>query len=136
MAMSAGLGNSQGYWASSFSLDKQAIGVDATYARHGDTFQRILVATPQLAENDRENIRLRLSPVSNFRVIISRNNYLARAQDGSAIRATVTRSTGPAFSSRGTARSRPRGSFLVDPVHLSLASLDRFADDTHAHPRP
>ena len=37
----------------------------------------MLVATPQLSENDKENIRFELHPASNFRIVVSRNNYQA-----------------------------------------------------------
>ena len=77
MALSAGLGNNQPYWSSSFTLDKHWMSLDASYARSGDAFRRVLVATPQLAENDRENIRFELTPVKNVRIVVSRNNYIS-----------------------------------------------------------
>ena len=58
-------------------MDRRWMLLDASYALSGHDFQRVLVATPQLSENDRENIRLELRPVTNFRIVISRNNYLA-----------------------------------------------------------
>jgi len=77
MALSAGVGNNQPYGSASFSMNKRWVVLDASYARSGDNFRRVLVATPQLSENDRENIRLELRPLSNVRVILSRNNYLS-----------------------------------------------------------
>jgi len=77
MALSAGLGNNQPYWSSSFTLDKHWMALDATYARSGDAFRRVLVATPQLSENDRENIRFELTPLKNVRIVVSRNNYIS-----------------------------------------------------------
>ncbi len=47
------------------------------------------LSTPQLAENDRENIRLELRPTNNFRIIISRNNYLSSFSPNEFERATV-----------------------------------------------
>jgi hypothetical protein len=77
MALSAGLGNNQPYWSSSFTFDKHWMSLDATYARSGDAFRRVLVATPQLSENDRENIRFELTPLKNVRIVVSRNNYIS-----------------------------------------------------------
>jgi hypothetical protein len=89
VALSAGLGNNQPYWATSFMIDKRWIALDASYAGAGDKFRRVLVATPELAENDRENIRLELKPSSNMRVIVSRNNYLSSFAPNSVERAMV-----------------------------------------------
>jgi hypothetical protein len=77
MALSAGLGNNQPYWSSSFTLTKSWMALDASYAGSGDSFRRVLVATPQLSENDRENIRFELKPLKNVRIVVSRNNYLS-----------------------------------------------------------
>jgi hypothetical protein len=77
IALSAGMGNNQGYGAASFSIDKHWMALDASYALAGNAFRRVLVATPQLSENDKENIRFELHPAPNFRIVISRNNYLA-----------------------------------------------------------
>jgi hypothetical protein len=77
MALSVGIGNNQPYGSSSFAMDERWVALDASYTLSGRNFQRVLVATPQLAENDRENIRLELRPATNVRIIISRNNYLA-----------------------------------------------------------
>ncbi len=58
-------------------MSEHWMSLDASYAREGNDFRRVLVATPQLAENDRENIRLELKPFSRFRIVMSRNNYLS-----------------------------------------------------------
>jgi hypothetical protein len=76
-ALSAGIGNNQPYGASSFTVDKHWVILDASYALAGHNFQRIQVASSQLSENDRENVRLELRPASNVRIVISRNNYLS-----------------------------------------------------------
>jgi hypothetical protein len=89
MALSAGVGNNQPYGASSFTISKRWVSLDASYARSGDAFRRVLVSTPQLAENDRENIRLELKPFSNFRIVINRNNYLATFSPNVVQRAMV-----------------------------------------------
>jgi hypothetical protein len=89
MALSAGLGNNQPFWASSFSLTKLWMTLDASYAGSGNAFRRVLVATPQLSENDRENIRLELKPLRNVRIVVSRNNYLSSLAPDLVERATV-----------------------------------------------
>jgi hypothetical protein len=89
MALSAGLGNNQPYWSSSFTLARSWMTLDASYARSGDTFRRVLVTTPQLAENDRENIRLEIAPAKNVRINVSRNNYLSSFAANTVERAAV-----------------------------------------------
>jgi len=89
MALSAGVGNNQPYGASSFTISKRWMSLDASYARSGDAFRRVLVSTPQLSENDRENIRLELKPFSSVRIVINRNNYLATFSPNLVQRATV-----------------------------------------------
>ena len=89
MALSAGLGNNQPYWSSSFTLIKRWMALDASYARSGDAFRRVLVTTPQLSENDRENIRFEFSPIKNARIVVSRNNYLSSFADNMVERAMV-----------------------------------------------
>ena len=74
VALSAGIGNNQPYWASSFSYFKRWMAFDASYARSGDAFHRVLVTTPLLSENDRENLRFELTPFSRVRIVASRNN--------------------------------------------------------------
>ena len=85
MSMSAGLGNNQPYWASSFSLTKHRMALDVSYAGSGDAFRRVLVRTPQLADNDRENIRFELTPLKNVRIVVSRNNYLSTFTANAAV---------------------------------------------------
>ena len=89
MALSAGLGNNQSFWASSFTLSKRWMSLDASYSGSGESFRRVLVATPQLSENDRENIRLELKPLKNMRIVVSRNNYLSSFTPGVVERAAV-----------------------------------------------
>jgi hypothetical protein len=89
VGLSAGIGNNQPYGSSSFTMDKRWVVLDASYALSGRNFQRVLVATPQLAENDRENIRLELRPATNVRIVISRNNYLASFMPNQYERAMV-----------------------------------------------
>jgi hypothetical protein len=89
MALSAGLGNNQPYWSSSFTLRKRWMALDASYAGSGDAFRRVLVATPQLTENDRENIRFELKPLKNLRIVVSRNNYISSFTPSMVERAAV-----------------------------------------------
>jgi hypothetical protein len=89
MALSAGAGNNQAYGASSFRWSNPRLSVDASYAFTGSGFQRVEVSAPQLTESDRENIRVEFAPISQIRIVASRNNYLAPLEAGAASRATV-----------------------------------------------
>ena len=89
LALSAGIGNNQPYGAASFTMTNHWMALDASYARSGEDFRRVLVQTPQLAENDRENIRLELRPWSNFRIVLNRNNYLSSFTTNTVERALV-----------------------------------------------
>jgi hypothetical protein len=77
MAMSAGLGNNEHYWASSFELARKWISLDASYAMAGDAFRRVVVDTPILTELNRENVRLELSPARFLHFTASRQNYIS-----------------------------------------------------------
>ena len=89
MALSAGIGNNRPYGSSSFTMDKHWLLLDASYALAGNNFQRILLTTSQLSENDRENIRLELRPATNARIVVSRNNYLSSFSPNEFERAMV-----------------------------------------------
>lgn len=89
MALSGGIGNNQHYTATSFAMDRRWVILDASYALSGDAFRRVLVATPQLAENDRENIRAEFRPKTNYRIIVSRNNYFTDIPSQGLVRAAV-----------------------------------------------
>ena len=88
-ALSAGMGNDQPYAASSFSWSSTKFSVDASYALTGKTFQRVEITTPELTENDRENVQVVFSPFRQVRIVASRNNYLSPLEAGVASRATV-----------------------------------------------
>ncbi len=101
MAMSAGLGNNQHYWASSFGLARKWISLDASYAMAGDAFRRVVVDTPILTELNRENVRLELSPARFLHFTASRQNYISPVSEepnAPEIRATVN-----SFGAWGTA---------------------------------
>jgi hypothetical protein len=89
MALSGGIGNDQHYAATSFAMDRHWMLLDASYALSGDAFRRVLVATPQLEESDRENIRAEFRPAANFRVIVNRNNYFTDIPSQGLVRAAV-----------------------------------------------
>jgi hypothetical protein len=89
MALSAGVGNDQAYGASSFSWSTPMFSVDASYALTGNAFKRVEVTTPELTENDRENVRVVFAPFKSVRIVASRNNYLAPVESGITSRAAV-----------------------------------------------
>ncbi len=88
-ALSAGIGNNQSYGSSSYSMNERWMSLDASYTLEGNAFRRVIVATPQISENDRDNIRFDFHPINNFRVVVSRNNYLASFAPNVFERATV-----------------------------------------------
>jgi hypothetical protein len=89
MALSAGMGNDQAYGASSFSWSTPLLSVDASYALTGNAFKRVEVTSPELTENDRENVRIEYAPFRSVRIVASRNNYLSPMEAGVASRAAV-----------------------------------------------
>ena len=119
LAVSAGIGGNEPYAASTLSLDRRWIILDAGYSRAGENFRRVAATEPQFSESDRESLRLQLAPVDNLRIVVSRNNYLAPQNSGLTGRATVnafgfwtsvagTQFHGSLFQST-TAISRSRG---------------------------
>ena len=89
LAMTAGLGSGEGYWASTVKLNKEWLIVDGGYIRSGAAFRRIVVQSPRFAENDRENVRVELIPARNLRFVMSRDNYVSPLDSGLPIRAAV-----------------------------------------------
>jgi hypothetical protein len=89
LAVSAGVGANQPYAASTLTLDRGWISLDAGYARAGDAFRRVVASSPQFSESDRESFRLQLAPADNLRIVVSRNNYLAPENSGLPGRAVV-----------------------------------------------
>lgn len=75
--LSAGLGNNQRHWATSFDFVRTWIEVQASYTHAGDSFRRICVEAPVVTETDRENIRIEFKPWRVLQFAVSRNNYLA-----------------------------------------------------------
>jgi hypothetical protein len=63
--------------------------VDASYALTGNAFKRVEVTSPELTENDRENVRIEYAPFRSVRIVASRNNYLSPMEAGVASRAAV-----------------------------------------------
>lgn len=129
MALSAGIGNNQPYGSSSFSVDKKWLVFDASYTLAGDNFRRVLVATPQLSENDRENLRLELHPWSKVRFIVSRNNYFASLApaSGSACCDSIARAMVQGVSaSAGFAGFETYGSLFQSATSLGSSTASAF----------
>lgn len=92
LALAGGIGSNQHYWASSFDFVRKRIALEASYAWAGDAFRRVRVETPALAEVNKENVRLKLSPLSGLHFVLGRENYLAPApasSGGGELRAAV-----------------------------------------------
>jgi hypothetical protein len=122
MALSAGIGNNQPYGSSSFSMDEHWMLLDASYTEAGDEFRRVLVATPQLSENDRDNIRFELHPWSTVRFIASRNNYFSYLAPGLFARAAVEGFSG----SVGFAGFQTYGSLFLSSTSLGSSTATAF----------
>jgi len=89
LAFAGGLGNNQGYGASSLDFHRKWISLQSSYARAGRDFRRVRLESPLVAETDRENIQLDLVPLRNLRFSASRQNFLTPASVTSNARATV-----------------------------------------------
>lgn len=82
VALAGGVGANQGYFASSFSLERDWITLKTSYLEVGERFRRITVRTPLFSETDRENILISLRPKSFIRLTASRNNFLQPSTGG------------------------------------------------------
>jgi hypothetical protein len=89
LAASGGLGSNQPYGAVTAEYDRSWITVLAGYVQSGRAFQRIRVDNPLLAETDRENIRVELSPRRWLHLNYDRENYVSPDQKGLFPRASV-----------------------------------------------
>jgi hypothetical protein len=89
-AFSGGVGANHGYLGSSFSAEWQWVSIKAAYMLTGHQFHRVVVQTPIVSENDRENILLTLHPKRFLTLTAGRFNFLQSQQDTvPASRATV-----------------------------------------------
>jgi hypothetical protein len=103
LAMAAGIGSNQHYWATSFDFDRHWIAFRGSYALAGNAFQRIHAASSPVTESNRENLRLDLLPTRNLGFSVVRQNLLAPAfsRGGPSVRATVNGFTASASGLAG-----------------------------------
>ncbi|MGH7970962.1 MAG: hypothetical protein ACREIC_19755, partial [Limisphaerales bacterium] len=80
-ALSGGVGGNHGYLGSSLSAEWQWISLKVAYMLAGSQFRRVVVQTPIVSENDRENILLTLHPKRFLTLTAGRFNFLQSAQD-------------------------------------------------------
>ncbi|HEX6435113.1 MAG TPA: hypothetical protein VFZ87_12770 [Gemmatimonadales bacterium] len=85
-----GMGSDRPYAASSLTLRRGRLGVQASYAWNPDRFRRVAVPTPNQTEVDRDNIMITYDLGPQFSVGVARQNFVQDSADA----APVTRATG------------------------------------------
>jgi hypothetical protein len=76
LATTSGIGNNQGYWAGSLDFKRDWIAVQSSYTLVGDSFKRVEVEAPLVAETAGANLRVQLHPMQRLAVVLSHQNYL------------------------------------------------------------
>jgi hypothetical protein len=106
-----GMGSDRPYTASSITLRRGSLGVQASYAWNPERFRRVAVPTPNQTEVDRENIMVTYDLGPQFSVGAGRQNFVQDSADA----APVTRATGTTVFAGG----RWRGLRLTSGVYHS-----------------
>lgn len=88
LALAGGVGNSEGYAASSLKMDRGWISLLAGYTQAGRDFRRVHLLNQPAAETDRENVIVNLTPLRFLRFTVSRQNFLSPDSNNHNIRAT------------------------------------------------
>lgn len=76
LATTAGVGADQPYWAGSLEYQHDWVKVQTSYTRAGDSFRRVDVQAPLVAETAGANLRVELTPIRWLAVTLSHQNYL------------------------------------------------------------
>ncbi len=76
LATIGGIGNNQGYWAGSLDFERDWISVQAGYTQSGDSFRRVDVKAPLVAETRGPILRVQLRPAQWLAFTGSHENYL------------------------------------------------------------
>jgi hypothetical protein len=92
-----GMGSDRPYTASSISLRRGSLGLQASYAWNPERFRRVAVPTPNQTEVDRENIMVTYDLGPQFSVGVGRQNFVQDSADA----APVTRATGTTIFAGG-----------------------------------
>lgn len=114
-AFSGGMGANHRYLGSSLTTGWEWISLKAAYLLADRRFRRVLVQTPVISENDRENILLRVRPKPYLSFTAGRFNFLQPLQNSEqGLRAVVNQfsasATAARFSLTGSLfESRTRG---------------------------
>ncbi|HET6837381.1 MAG TPA: hypothetical protein VFH24_05010 [Gemmatimonadales bacterium] len=85
-----GMGSDRPYAASSLTLRRGSLGVQASYAWNPERFRRVAVPTPNQTEVDRDNIMITYDLGPHFSIGVARQNFVQDSADA----APVTRATG------------------------------------------
>lgn len=112
LATTAGIGDNQRYWAGSLDYKRDWIWLQTSYTRTGDSFRRVEVQAPLVAETTGPNLRVQLLPRQWLTLALSHQNYLSPIPDspagdtasvdtlGTSITAAGLRLSGSFFHSR------------------------------------
>ena len=76
-----GMGSDRPYSASSFSMRRGRLGVQASYAWNPDRFRRVAVPVPNQTEMDRENLMITYDLTPEFSVGAGRQNFVQDSAD-------------------------------------------------------
>lgn len=76
IAFAAGVGANQPYAATSLNLSRKRIDLQAAYIGAGENFQRVSLASPLLAEPNRENLLVNFKPTNFLSFTGGHQNYL------------------------------------------------------------
>ena len=109
-----GMGSDRPYAASSLTLRRGNLGVQASYAWNPERFRRVAVPTPNQTEVDRENLMITYDLSPQFSVGVGRQNFVQDSADATP----VTRATGNTVFAGG----RWRELRLTGGVYHSVSS--------------
>lgn len=111
LAVAAGIGANQRYFASSVNLARDWIDLQAAYIGAGPQFRRVAVISPLLAEPNHENLLVSLKPWSFLTFTGAHQNYLVPQVGGqNSVASSVD---------QGSTGVRPFGTHLTATVYHS-----------------
>lgn len=90
VGVAGGVGSDDPFGAASLELNQPWLTLQATYAHAGSGFRRLPAVGPEIAESDRENIRLQLVPFRSLWLTLARQHFLSPSSPGGPLlRSTV-----------------------------------------------
>jgi hypothetical protein len=101
LATTAGIGANQGYWAGSLDYERDWIHIQSSYTRSGDSFHRVDVEAPLVAETTGANVRVQLHPLRWLALTMSHQKYLNPLGGSSAAPSAGVDSLGASVTAAG-----------------------------------